>query len=228
MNISKSVKLLSGLTLAAALTVSTALADSATVTAEKSANIRDKASMSGKVIGWAMHGDQLETLGTAGNWTKVALKGGKEGYIYTALLSSGASSAPSVQGTAKVTAEISANIRDKASMSGKVIGWAMKDETVSILEKDGKWSKVQLESGLTGYIHNSLLNGKASAPSVQSTAKVTAEVSANIRDTASMSGKVIGWAMKDETVSVLEKGGKWSKVQLENGLTGYIHNSLLK
>ena len=86
MNISKSVKLISGLTLAAALTVSTALADSATVTAEKSANIRDK-----------------------------------------------------------------------ASMSGKVIGWAMKDETVSILEKGGKWSKVQLENGLTGYIHNSLL-----------------------------------------------------------------------
>lgn len=34
--------------------------------------------------------------------------------------------------------------------------------------------------------------------------------------------------MRGDTVTVLEKGVKWTKVELETGKTGYIHNSLLK
>lgn len=226
MKLRKSMMLLSGLALAASLSVSPALADSASVTAEKSANIRSGAGMNHPVIGWALRGDTLETLGTSGNWTKVALKNGKEGYIYTSLLSIGNASTPSAGETAKVTAEKSANLRSEPN--GKVIGWAMGGDTVTVLEKGAKWTKVELKNGKKGYIHNSLLNDSASAekPSAGTTATVTAEVSANLR--SEPNGKVIGWAMSGDTVTVLDKGAKWTKVELESGKTGYIHNSLLK
>lgn len=224
MNIKKTGILLSAMALCASLSA-TALADSATVTAEVSANIRDKASMSGKIIGWAMHGDTFETLGTTGNWTKVQLANGKEGYIYTKML--GTQSAPTGR-TAVVTAEISANIRDKASMSGKIIGWAMHGDAVTVIEESGSWSKVTLENGTTGYIHTSLLGkNEASSPTDKKTAVVTAEISANVRAKASMNGSVIGWVMKEDTVILLEQGSKWSKVELADGTVGYIHNSML-
>ena len=154
MNIKKTGILLSAMALCASLSA-TALADSATVTAEVSANIRDKAGMNGKIIGWALNGDTFETLGTSGNWTKVQLKNGKEGYIYTKLLGSQSASAGK---SATVTAEVSANIRDKAGTSGKVIGWALHGDTVTVIEEGSKWSKVELDDGTVGYIHNSLLS----------------------------------------------------------------------
>ncbi len=227
MNFKKTGIVLSALTLSAALS-SFALADTATVTAEKSANIREGAGTKHKVIGWAMRGDTFETLGTSGNWTKVQLDNGKEGYIYTKLLNTESSASGE---TAAVTAEVSANVRDNASMSGKVIGWAMNGEKVTVLEKGSKWTKVELANGTVGYIHNSLLGDKApsapSTPSDKETAVITAEVSANVRAKASMNGSVIGWAMKDDEVTVLEKGSKWTKVELEDGTVGYIHNSML-
>lgn len=151
MNMKKSVTLLSGLVLAVALPISPALADSATVSAEKSANIRSGAGMNYPVIGWAMKGDKLEVLGESGKWTHVQLKNGKEGYVYTTLLNAGGTANAA---TATVTAEVSANIRAAASAKSEVIGWAMKGDQVTVLEKSGKWSKVQLKNGKVGYIYS--------------------------------------------------------------------------
>jgi len=230
MNMKKSITLLSGLALAISLPVSSALADTATVTAEKSANIRAGAGMNHPVIGWAMKGDTLETLGETGKWTRVQLKGGKEGYIYTSLLSTGSTGGSSVSSTATITAEKSANVRAEANTKSAVIGWAMKGDKVTVLEKGAKWSKVQLKNGKVGYIHNSFIGGASSEGSGESTAAtatITAEKSANVRAEASAKSDIVGWAMKGDKVTVLEKGAKWSKVQLKNGKVGYIHNSFI-
>ncbi len=227
MNLKKTGILFSALALTASLSCA-ALADSATVTAEVSANIREGAGMKHKIIGWAMKGDTFEVLGENGNWTRVQLENGKEGYIYTKLLDSDTASTTK---TAFIIAETSANVRDQASMNGSIIGWAMNGDSVSVLEAGSKWSKVELSNGITGYIHNSLLGDKApsapSTPSGKDSAAIIAEVSANIRAEASMNGEVIGWAMKNDTATVLEKGSKWTKVELADGTIGYIHNSML-
>lgn len=226
MNMKKSITLLSGLALAISLPVSSALADTATVTAEKSANIRAGAGMNHPVIGWALKGDTLETLGETGNWTRVQLKNGKEGYIYTALLNGNPTG--SVSSSATITAEISANVRAEASVKSEVIGWALKGDKVTVLEKGEKWSKVQLKNGKIGYIHNSFIGGASSEGSGETSgtgATITAEVSANVRAEASAKSKVIGWAMKGDKVTILEKSGNWYKVQLKNGKTGYIHSN---
>ncbi len=225
MNIKKTAMIFSGLALSAALSFSTALADSATVTAEKSANIRAGAGMKHPVIGWALKGETFETLGESGNWVKVEMVNGEIGYIHSSMLKIKESSAPEIL---HVTAEKSANVRDKASMSGKVIGWALKGDSVTVLEKGDKWTKVELKNGKIGYIHSSLLGKEASsAPSEGKTATVIAEKSANVRDKAGMSGKVVGWALKGDTVILLEEGSKWHKVELEDGTVGYIHHTML-
>lgn len=223
MNMTSGKKLILGLTLAASLSIPSALADSAVITAEKSANIRSGAGMNHPVIGWAIRGDRLETLGVSGNWTKVEMKNGKEGYIHTSLLNG--ASAPAQGTKAKIIAETSANLRSEPN--GKIIGWAGNGESVVIIEKGSKWSRVQLTSGKTGYIHNSLISsGESQNQPESAVSTVIAEVSANVR--SEPNGKIINWALKGSKVTILEKGVKWSKVRLESGNTGYIHNSLLK
>ena len=86
MNIKKTMTMVSALTLAASLSFSGALADSAAVTAEKSANIRSGAGMNHPVIGWAMKGDTVTVLHKGAKWSKVKLSGGTVGYIHNSML----------------------------------------------------------------------------------------------------------------------------------------------
>ncbi len=219
MNMKKTVSLLSGLVLAVSLPVASALADSATVTAAKSANVRAEASAKAAVVGWAMKGDTVEVLGVDGQWTRVQLKSGKTGYIHSSFLKKDGAAPAQTGVAATVSAAKSANVRAEANAKAKVVGWAMKGEQVTVLGTNGKWSQVRLKNGKTGYIHSSLLGGAAAGQ----TATIIAPKSANIRAEASAKAKIIGWAMKGDRFPLLEKSGKWVKVQLKNGKTGYIH-----
>ncbi len=218
MKYAKPITLISGLVLALSLPVSSALADSATVSAEKSANVRSGAGMNHPVIAWAMKGDSVEVLGTSGKWTQVQLKTGKTGYIYSSLLSAGAASTPSTpstSGQATIQAEKSVNVRSGAGMNHPVVAWAMKGDTVTVLETSGKWSKVQLKSGKTGYIYSSYLQTNAATVT-------TGDV--HLRSGAGTKYSVLAILKKGTPVTVLEKSGKWIKVSA-NGQTGYIHSA---
>ena len=57
---------------------------------------------------------------------------------------------------------------------------------------------------------------------------VTAEVAANVRCGAGMQYAPIEWAEGNEVVTIVEKGDYWTKVELNNGVVGYIYNDLLK
>ena len=68
---------------------------------------------------------------------------------------------------------------------------------------------------------------EAAAEAEVKTATVTAWKSANVRAGAGMNSTVLGWAMHDEVVTVLEEGAVWTKIEQANGTVGYIYNGLL-
>jgi len=59
------------------------------------------------------------------------------------------------------------------------------------------------------------------------TATIGAWKSANMRSGAGMEYPVINWALYGKTVTILEEGAAWTKVQLESGSVGYVHNSFI-
>ncbi|MBI4389044.1 MAG: SH3 domain-containing protein [Nitrospinae bacterium] len=50
------------------------------------ANVRDKGSMGGKVLFNVKRGDTVAVLGTEDNWSRIKMKDGRTGWIYSALL----------------------------------------------------------------------------------------------------------------------------------------------
>ncbi len=189
--------------------------------------------MNHPVIAYAMKGDSLETLGTEGKWTRVQLKSGKTGYIYSSLLGGGSGSSASGS-AATIKAEKSANVRSGAGKDSAVIGWAMKGDQVTVLEKSGSWSKVQLKNGKIGYIHSSLLStgGSGSNPDTPSSATgdaviVTKNASSTVNLRESKNGKVIASLKRGAALTIIAKDGDWYQVKAGDK-TGYVYASYVQ
>lgn len=111
-----------------------ALAQSVKVTASK-ANIRSGPGMEYKVIDWARKGRLLEFIEKKGEWVKVGLKRGKEGWIYDKLVSILSAE------TLRVKAERE-NLRK--APGGKKIGELLKDTELKVIKSEGRWVEVEV------------------------------------------------------------------------------------
>ena len=132
-------------------------------------------------------------------------------------------------GQAKVTASTGAKIRESADTASTMVGGAEKDKVLTVLGQtqgaDGyTWYQVQVNDTTTGYVRSDLVEvsgdipaggteggegegGGESAPPVEVTQvnPVNANVSGDnveIRDTASLSGQVLGTVPGDTVVTV--------------------------
>ena len=131
-------------------------------------------------------------------------------------------------------------LRESPSSSAKTLAKMYKGETVTVLEKGDTWSHVQYGS-LTGYSMNGFLQfveegGEApdepgwddTEPDTPSTA--TATVMADslwLRESPSSSAKTLAKMYKGETITVLERGSTWCRVQYGK-LTGYSMTEFLQ
>ncbi|AZK46158.1 SH3 domain-containing C40 family peptidase [Paenibacillus lentus] len=124
------------------------------------------------------------------------------------------------------------NLRDKPSVSGKVIGFLKKGTAVEVLEKsNGYFYKVKNAEGKTGYVSSASkyisVQGAATTPEVSSSqwnGRVIYGV--NLRSLPSTSGKVIKMLKKGTRVTILEQSNSsFYKVKTDEGLTGYVSSS---
>ncbi|MBI5426710.1 MAG: SH3 domain-containing protein [Nitrospinae bacterium] len=53
-----------------------------------------------------------------------------------------------------------ANVRDKGSMSGKVLFTVKRGDTVAVLGKEDNWSRIRVKDGRTGWVYSALLAAK--------------------------------------------------------------------
>ena len=135
------------------------------------------------------------------------------------------------------TATENLNLRNQASLSGKILTTIPKGKTVTILsEKDENgWYKVSYD-GKTGYaISNYIKEGDSNSESTESTPSTPVPIEGqptenlNLRDQPSTSGKILTTIPKGKTVTILsEKNANgWYKVSY-NGKTGYVSGSYFK
>lgn len=147
-----------------------------------------------------------------------------------ALTSAAASSQSAVQSTGQIVAGV--NLRDKPSLSGKVIGSLKKGTPVQILEQSNSYFyKVKDAAGKVGYVSAApkyiTINGTASAPGSAETKQSGRIIyGVNLRTAPSTSGEIITMLKKGTGVTILEQTNKsFYKVKSENGLTGYVSSS---
>jgi len=217
-------------------------------TASGTLNMRKRATTSAGIITTIPRNEVIEVAEKMGTWTKV-IYNGREGYVMTTFLTflenstvtppaPEEPSVPEQQQTAQVTTERgSLNLRKRASSSASILTTIPQYAYVSVLSREGSWTKVSYD-GYTGYVMSSfltLVSGSVTpdAPETPDNAgetpwaRVTTESgSLNLRAKPSSSGKILDTIPRHTVVPVLEKGAVWSQVVYE-GVTGYVKNSFL-
>ncbi len=144
--------------------------------------------------------------------------------------------------TTKVTAYL-LRLRAEASEKGKVLDAFPKGTKVTILKKGDEWTKVEVK-GKKGYMKTSYLayskddgsdtkeepkkSDKKQSSSITSgsTAYVLKGIRLNLREKADAGSDILGSYRGGTKVTVVKKGGYWSKVQVD-GQTGYMANEYL-
>jgi SH3-like domain-containing protein len=112
-----------------------------------------------------------------------------------------------------------ANIRAKPDIGADTLWQVEKYYPLLILEKKDAWYRFKDFEGDVGWIHQSL---------VDETPTVIVKVNrANIRADAGTQYDLIFDAEKGTPFKVLEKKGRWIKVQHADGDTGWIFSSLI-
>ena len=200
-------------------------------------NLRDKASTSGRILTTIPKGKTVTILSEKdeNGWYKVSY-GGKTGYVSGSYLTTSPSGSTTIT-TKTGTATENLNLRNQASLSGKILTTIPKGKTVTILsEKDENgWYKVSYD-GKTGYaISNYIKEGDSNSESTDSTPSTPVPIEGqptenlNLRDQPGTSGKILTTIPKGKIVTILsEKNANgWYKVSY-NGKTGYVSGSYFK
>lgn len=152
--------------------------------------------------------------------------------IYSAMPT--AASAAASQQSAVQTGVIAGgvNLRDKPSMSGRVIGFLKKGTAVQVLDQSNSYFyKVKDAAGNTGYVSSApkyITVQGASADQGSSSAEWSGQViyGVNLRSQPSTSGSIITMLKKGTRVTILEEANKsFYKVKTSEGLTGYVSSS---
>lgn len=115
------------------------------------------------------------------------------------------------------------NVRDSASISGRILTSLANGSYITLISKSGNWYYVEYADGSFGYCHKDYIkldSGKTAKVMTQST-------SLNVR-----SGAGTGYYVKDsvkrgEIVIVLSESNGWSKILYDGVKTGYVSSQYL-
>ena len=208
-------------------------------------NMRQEPSTSADKVKLLYHEDTVYVLSSSGDWYKVNASG-QTGYVmkkYVALgdgtvedsgsssSGSSSSSSSSYSGTIRLSgAGATVNVRSGAGTNNSKLGTLAHGATVKVIASNGDWYKIEYGTGY-GYVLKSyvkLTNGSTgSSSSSSSSGTATTTTSLTLRSTGSTSGDKLGVYAKGTKVTVVSKGGTWSKVKVD-GKTGYMKNEYLK
>ncbi len=112
-----------------------------------------------------------------------------------------------------------ANVRAEPGTEGDILWQMERYSPILIIEKKGVWYRFKDLDGQQGWVHNSLLDRT-------STVVVRVRL-ANIRNGPGTQHGIVFDAEKGTPFKVLEKKGRWFRIQHSDGDTGWIFNSLV-
>jgi uncharacterized protein YgiM (DUF1202 family) len=137
-------------------------------------------------------------------------------------------------GTVKITAT-SVNARTGPSLGAFVITTLTKGTILPLTGVTGDWYQVKLSSGKTAFVHKDYAvktSGSTPTPSpsfspASGQVQITVDV-ANVRQAPSLSSAVLMKASYGTKFTLTGISSEWYRVQLANGSTAYLHQSVAK
>jgi N-acetylmuramoyl-L-alanine amidase len=191
--------------------------------------MRDGAGTSYSVIDTLSKGQEVKIIDTSGSWVKVS-SGSQSGWVHKDYIASGNAQSTNTE-TLQVNAEEwtgvstvdSLNVRSSAGLNASILGNLAKGSNVSITGSLTGWYRIDF-GGSTGWVSSQYIEKSASAPSPSSSQSVYGRAtiySLNVRDKASLNGKVVGSVKQGEAYKILEEKDNWYKLSLNGGKTGW-------
>ena len=200
-------------------------------------NFREEPSMEGAIITSYKPGTKVTVLQKGAAWSRVSVNG-QEGFMATQYLSFSSGSSSSTESATGKIALVNnpkdtqvLNLRQSASLDAKVLDYYRNGVKVTILKSGSTWHKVQVEDGKIGYMMAKFLKvtdekGEAQ-PYTAQLINVNGGKIVNFRKGPSLQSEIIRTVPVGTTVTVLEHGTDWCKVDVE-GVTGYISTWFMK
>ncbi|VTR82757.1 mannosyl-glycoprotein endo-beta-N-acetylglucosamidase domain-containing protein [Clostridium perfringens] len=226
------------------------------VNVSSSLNVRERASISSKVIGSLSGNTKVTIVGEEGAFYKIEYKS-SHGYVAKEYVKDVTENSNNNQGTQTpekpsnpesnektgiVNVSSSLNVREGASTSSKVIGSLSGNTKVTIVGEEGAFYKIEYR-GSHGYVAKEYIKDvtessnsnqgtqtpeKPSNPeSNEKTGIVNVSSSLNVREGASTSSKVIGSLSGNTKVTIVGEEGAFYKIEYR-GSHGYVAKEYVK
>ncbi|EOU2101045.1 cell surface protein [Clostridium perfringens] len=226
------------------------------VNVSSSLNVRERASISSKVIGSLSGNTKVTIVGEEGAFYKIEYKS-SHGYVAKEYVKDVTENSNNNQGTQTpekpsnpesnektgiVNVSSSLNVREGASTSSKVIGSLSGNTKVTIVGEEGAFYKIEYR-GSHGYVAKEYVKDvtessnsnqgtqtpeKPSNPeSNEKTGIVNVSSSLNVREGASTSSKVIGSLSGNTKVTIVGEEGAFYKIEYR-GSHGYVAKEYVK
>ncbi|MDD2981061.1 MAG: SH3 domain-containing protein [Hespellia sp.] len=209
-----------------------AATDSTTMTTTDALNFRSTPSMGNNIICEIPAGTSVPVFDMdESGWYTINYEN-KEGYVYYKYLDFESNQKRSGGKQTTMYAVCELNVRDKAANSGAILTVLNENQGIEVIGKKDGWFQVRA-NGVTGYSYGSYLrfglDGKYAdedaAHNVANT--LTATGSLNVRTAPSMSGEVIGYYQKGDSVDAIALEGQWYKVNFK-GTTAYAYGKWIQ
>ena len=225
------------------------------VNVSSSLNVREGASTSSKVIGSLSGNSKVTIVGEEGAFYKIEYKG-SHGYVAKEYVKDVTENSNSNQGTQTpekpsipentekigiVNVSSSLNVRERASISSKVIGSLSGNTKVTIVGEEGAFYKIEYR-GSHGYVAKEYVKDVTESnnsnqgtqtpekPSIPENSKKTGVVTAskglNVRKEANTSSKIIGILNSGESVEIIGEENGFYKITYK-GQEAYVSKNYI-
>ena len=197
-------------------------------------NVRGAASRDSSVVAKLKTGTQVTLIGEEGNWSHIQYDG-RYGYVMSIFLSS---RDPSIkvdsQRYVKSPNSMPVNVREDAGKDSKVTAKLVTGTEVTVTEVGEEWIGIRVQgSGEEGYVLASFLT--RDNPYEEFTGKNSGIVylvsendgSINIREKADKTSKLVDQVPSGTQAELISAGSVWSKIQTDEGITGFVINDLI-
>ncbi|WP_442595161.1 SH3 domain-containing protein [Neobacillus sp. D3-1R] len=202
-----------------------------------SLNVRSDASLQSSIVGKLQKGAQVKVISSTKEWTQIEFQN-KKAWISSEFvdLHSPATNttepeeteAPSASGIVGTVTANGLNIRNKADLSGKIVGSVSKGSSFTILEEVNNWSKIEYSPKQFGWVASWYLD--KSVPETTPTQSQEVKESfvtilhdgTNIRSGPNVSTSVVLRANQGDQFAVKSLNGDWYEITLKDGSSAYI------
>lgn len=193
-------------------------------------NVRGGPGLSYSVVSKVNKGEKYPILTQEGDWIKIGLSAGREGWVaewFTSKVTTSNDVNPSAT-TGIVTAD-SLRVRTGPGTSYSLAGSLTNGETVTIVESTGNSIKIKSTS-VEGWVSKEYISTGASSSTTQARTQQTEAVvssGVNVRTSPSLSGEKIGSLIKGSRVAVYSQSNGWAQIQF-NGTNSWVSSEYLE